>query len=185
MTPACEALYSGSMIAGSTSALSLAQICAGLPAPRVADLGLDQLGDALAQVDRRHRDLFEAGRAGIAGHEIEQPGGVAAQRRVAGEERQVGVDLGGIRVVVAGAEMHVGAQLAALAPHHQRHLGVRLQLQEAVDHLHAGALQLARPADIGLFVEARLQFDHRGDRFAGFGRLDQARLTIGLSSLVR
>ena len=32
LTPASDALYKRSMIAGSTSALSLAQICAGLPA---------------------------------------------------------------------------------------------------------------------------------------------------------
>ena len=76
-------------------------------------------------------------------------------------------------VIVAGAEMHVGAQLAALAAHHQRHLGVRLQLQEAVDDLHAGALQLVRPADIRLLVESRLQLDHRGDRLAGLGGLGQ------------
>ena len=69
--------------------------------------------------------------------------------------------------------MHVRAQFAALAAHHQRHLGVRLQLQEAVDDLDAGALQLVRPADIGLLVESRFQFDHRGDRFAGLGGLRQ------------
>ena len=35
------------MIAGSTSAFILAQICAGLPGPRMLDLGLDQLVRAL------------------------------------------------------------------------------------------------------------------------------------------
>src|SRR5712691_1358135 len=127
LTPACEALYNRSMMAGSTSELSLAQICAGFP----------------------------------------------AQRRVAGEERQVCINLGGIGVVVAGPEMDIGAQFAALAAHHQRHLGVRLQLQKAVHHLDAGALHLMRPADVRLFIKARLQLDHRGDRLAGFGRLDQ------------
>ena len=48
-----------------------------------------------------------------------------------------------------------------------------LQLEEAVDHLHAGALQVARPADIGFLVEARLQLDQRRHRLAGLGRLDQ------------
>ena len=44
-----------------------------------------------------------------------------------------------------------------------------LQLQEAVDHLHPGALQIASPADIRLLVEARLELDQRGHRFAGLG----------------
>ena len=42
--------------------------------------------------------------------------------------------------------------------------GVGLQLDEAVDDLHAGAFEVARPADIGFFVEARLQLYQRGDR---------------------
>ena len=100
-------------------------------------------------------------------------GRVVAERRIGGEEREVGIDLRRDRVVVAGAEMHVGAQHAAFAPHHQRHLGVGLQLDEAEDHLHAGALEVARPADVGLLVEARLQLDQRGDRLAGLGRFDQ------------
>jgi hypothetical protein len=72
----------------------------------------------------------------------------------------------------------------ALAAHHQRQLGVGLQLDEAVDHLHAGALEVARPADVGLLVEARLELDQRGHRLAGLGRLASAR-TIGESFEVR
>ena len=76
-------------------------------------------------------------------------------------------------MIVAGAEMHVAAQLARFAADHEADLGVRLELDEAVDDLHAGALEIARPADIGLFVEARLQLDERGDGLAGFGGLDE------------
>ena len=50
-----------------------------------------------------------------------------------------------------------------------------LEIDEAVDDLGAGALQVARPLDVGFLVEARLQLDHRGDRLAGLGRLDQGR----------
>ena len=67
----------------------------------------------------------------------------------------------------------VGGERAALAAHDQRQLGVGLELDEAVDDLRAGAFQIARPADIGFLVEARLQFDQRGHRLAGFRRFDQ------------
>ena len=87
-------------------------------------------------------------------------------------------------MIVAGADMHVGGERAAFAPHDQRQLGVGLQLDEPVDDLHAGALQVARPADVGLLVEARLELDQRGDRLAGFGRFGE-RLTIGESAEVR
>ena len=69
--------------------------------------------------------------------------------------------------------MHVGARDLRLAAHHHRDLGVGLQVDEAVDHLHAGALEVARPADVGLLVEARLELDQRRHRLAGLGRLDQ------------
>ena len=92
---------------------------------------------------------------------------------IGGEERQVGVNARRHRMIVAGADMHVGFQRLALAPHDQRQLAVGLQLDEAVDHLHAGALEIARPADVGFLVEARLQLDQRGDGLAGFGRLGQ------------
>ena len=98
---------------------------------------------------------------------------VARDHRIGGEERQVGVDARGDRMIIAGADMHIGRERAALAPHHQRQLGVGLEFDEAVHDLHAGAFEVARPADIGLLVEARLQLDQRGDRLAGFGGLDQ------------
>ena len=77
------------------------------------------------------------------------------------------------RVVVAGADMGIAAQRALLATQHEAYLGVRLQFDEAVDHLHAGPLQVARQAKVGFLVEARLQFDQRRDVLAGFRRLDQ------------
>ena len=88
-------------------------------------------------------------------------------------------------MIIAGRDMDIGRQLAGLAAHHQRQLGVRLQLDEAEHDLHAGAFEVARPADIGLLVEARLQFDQRRDRLAGFGGLRQRACTIGDSAEVR
>ena len=129
--------------------------------------------DAAAQRIGRQRELHLVGRLGIAGDEVEDLRHVARDRRIGREEGQVGVDARGDRMVVAGAEMHVVAQLAVLAAHDQRHLGVGLQLDEAEHHLHAGALQVARPADVGLLVEARLQLDQRRHRLAGLGRIDQ------------
>ena len=47
------------------------------------------------------------------------------------------------------------------------------ELDEAEHHLHAGAFEVARPANVRLFVEARLELDERRDRLAGFGSLRQ------------
>src|SRR3984893_2007557 len=45
---------------------------------RVVELGFDELDQPRSQRERRHRDLLQAGRAGIACHEVEQPRGVPA-----------------------------------------------------------------------------------------------------------
>ena len=52
-------------------------------------------------------------------------------------------------------------------------LGMGLELDEAEHDLGAGAFEIARPLDVRLLVEARLEFDQRHDRFAGFRRLGQ------------
>ena len=76
-------------------------------------------------------------------------------------------------MVIAGAEVAVGAEALFLAADDHRHLGVGLPVDEAVDDLDAGALQRIGPQQILLLVEPRLQFDHRGHRLAGLGGVDQ------------
>ena len=145
---------------------------------RLAVLGMGDLaGDVrenpVAQRQRRHRHLLDVRRLGVAGDVIEHARDIAADDLVGREVGQVGIDARGHRMVIAGAGMNVGREAAAFATHHQRQLGVGLELEEAIDDLHAGAFEIARPADVGFFVEARLQFDQRRDGLAGIGGLDQ------------
>ena len=67
----------------------------------------------------------------------------------------------------------VAAQRVALLADHQRQLAVGLQADEAVDDVAAGLLQLARPLDVGLLVEAGLDLDEDEDLLAGLGGVDQ------------
>src|SRR3546814_14539617 len=84
----------------------------------------------------------------------------------------------GDRVIVAGAEVAIGAIALPLAAHDHRDLRVRLPLDEAVDDLHAGAFELVRPQHVLLFVDTRLQLDHRGHRLASLRRLAQDRKSV-------
>src|ERR1700722_7178223 len=77
------------------------------------------------------------------------------------------------RMIIARADMAIGHQRSALPPHDHRELGVGLQFDEAEHDLRARAFEIARPADVRFLVEARLEFDERGHRLAGLGRLDQ------------
>ena len=112
---------------------------------------------------------------------------VAADRRIGREKGYVGVNSRRHRMIIAGADMAIGDQRIALAAHHHRQLGVGLQFDEAEHDLRAGAFEIARPADIGLFVEARLEFDQRRHRFARLGRLDQRMhdRTVGRGAIER
>ena len=144
----------------------------------MGDLPRDMVEQAVAQGEGRDGETHLLGRLGVAGDEVEDLGDIACDRPIRREIGQIRVDAGGDRVVVAGAEMDVVAQLAVLAAHHKRHLGVGLQLQEAEDHLNAGALQVACPADVGFLVEARLELDQRRDRLARLGGIDQGALEV-------
>ena len=56
--------------------------------------------------------------------------------------------------------------MVALLAHHQRGLAVRLEAHQPVDDVHARLLQLARPPDVGLLVEPRLDLHQRDDLLA-------------------
>ena len=71
--------------------------------------------------------------------------------------------------------MHVPAEHVALAPDDERHLGVHLQVREAVDDVNARLLQGARPFDVPVLVEAGLQLDEADALLAVLGALDQRR----------
>jgi hypothetical protein len=50
--------------------------------------------------------------------------------------------------------MHVAANFpVGIVTHHQRKLGVGLEVGQAVEHLHAGVFQAARPVNVGGFFE--------------------------------
>ena len=57
--------------------------------------------------------------------------------------------------------------------HDERQLAVGLQPDQAVHHVRAGLLQLARPGDVRLLVEARLDLDQDEHLLAGLGGVDQ------------
>ncbi len=141
--------------------------------PGELDLFFDVTQQLLLQRERRDRQQLEPVRLGVAGDEIEHARDVAADRRVGGEQRHVGIDARRDRVIVAGAEMAIRDERAGFAPDHHRQLGVGLQFDEPEYNLRAGALEVARPANVGLLVEPRFQLDQRRHRFAGFRRLDQ------------
>ena len=69
--------------------------------------------------------------------------------------------------------MGVATDPLRLVPHDHRQLAVRLEPDQPVDHVAAGVLELACPADVGLLVEARLDLDDHEHLLACLGGVDQ------------
>ena len=127
---------------------------------------------------RRHRQLAVGG-PGEARKGIEKLAYVLADLLRAGEQAHVGVDARGGCIVVAGGEVHVAANPIAFATDHQGRLGVDLQLRAAVEDVHPGPLQRARPLDVVALVEARLELDGHGHLLAVLRRGGQALDDVG------
>ncbi len=146
----------------------------------VPDLALDEVEEPAAQAVRRDEQPPERALARQSGQDVEQVGDVRAQLGATGQQPEVHVQAGRPRVVVAGPDVDVAAQPGTLAPDDERGLGVGLEPDQAVDHVGAGAFQLARPDDVRLLVEAGLDLDQDDDLLAALGgpdeRLDDRRI---------
>src|SRR6185312_11177470 len=133
----------------------------------------DQILQPHPHSERRDQQPAEIGLVGTTGELVEQIGRVHADLLIRGEEAEIGIKTAGRRVVVAGAEMDVAADALRFAPNNERDLAVDFQAHQAVDHVHALALQRPRPFDITLLIEACLQFHEHGHLFAVFNGIEQ------------
>ena len=122
---------------------------------------------------RRRHEARVARPAREARQRVEEARRVLAELRAAGHEPEVRVDARRRLVVVAGAEVHVTPDLVLLAPDDERDLAVRLQADDAVDHVDARLLERLGPLDVLLLVEARLQLHEDRDLLAVLGRADE------------
>ena len=145
---------------------------------------IDEADELIGHVKRGDQERLVALGFGVCGEVVEDRLDGLGQLRARGEQADVGVEAGGDRVVVAGAEVDIAAHDAVgIAADEQRKFAVGLLAEDAVGDADACILELAGPADIGVFVEARHQLDDDGDILALAG-LDQAR-KMGELLLVR
>ena len=138
----------------------------------VLNLLVDALNQAATQSTRRHQQRLVVGLRRVTGQLVEQAGDILTNLLVAGDDAQILVETSGRRVVVTGTNVRVTAQVVTLAAHHQRQLAVSLQTHDAVHHVHASALQLTSPRDVGFLIKTSLNFDQRHNLLARLSRLN-------------
>ena len=143
------------------------------PGLGMLDLAVDELEHPRAQRQRRDEQPPERPLARQAGQDVEQVRDVGAELRPARQEAEVDVEAGRLRVVVAGPDVDVAAQARPLAAHDEGGLRVGLEADQAVHDVGAGLLELARPDDVRLLVEAGLDLDQDDDLLAPLGGPDE------------
>ena len=97
--------------------------------------------DGAVEAERRLQQTVQLRCLGKARQLQEELVHVLADIRVAGKEAVVGVDAGGLRVIVAGTQMAVAANAARLAPHDESELRMRLVADHSVHDVGARLLQ--------------------------------------------
>src|SRR5207245_10924242 len=142
-------------------------------AARTGGFAPDHADDVGAQAHRRDQEPAESTLAAVAGEEVEELGDVRAQLGVRREQADVFIDLCGLEIVVAGADVDIASDAICSSANNQRDFCVRLEADDAIDDVDADLLQLLGPRDIRLLVTARLQFDERHHLLAALGRADQ------------
>src|SRR5215211_5511500 len=143
--------------------VGLARDAGGLAAFSLLGLLLDKAHDALTHGQWGDQQLLVLLLLGVAGEVVEEVRAVLGELLVVGEVREVRVDAGRPRIVVSCTKVDVASYSRALAPDDQADLGVRFEADDAVGDVDAPSLELARPGDVRLFVEARFQLDQDGD----------------------
>ena len=139
----------------------------------VLNLLVDALNQAATQSTRRHQQRLVVSLRRVTGQLVEQAGDILTNLLIAGNQTQVLVETSGRRVVVTGTNVRVTTQMVTLAAHHQRQLAVSLQTHDAVHHVHARALQLTSPRNVGFLIKASLNLHQRHNLLARLSCLNQ------------
>src|SRR3989475_1065568 len=144
-----------------------------LAGTRVVGFAFDRRKHALVEREWRDPEMVEPARAPEPGKLLENLVHVLADFLVRGQQPEIRVEPRGARVIVARRNMRVAPQPAVFAAHHERHFGVCLVPDHAVDHVRADFLELRRPVEVRFLVEAREQLHDDGDFLAPLRGVDQ------------
>ena len=129
---------------------------------------------------RGHQHLVACLGQLLHGKVLEHIGGFLADALICRDEGMIGVELAGLLVVVAGADLgDVGVAVLPLFGD-EGELGVDLVILKTVDDRAACAFQLLGPVDVVLLVKAGAQLHQGHDFLAVFGRFRQRLHDLGL-----
>ena len=134
---------------------------------------VDVLQDERLHLQGRHPQNVVVVRHVLERHVAEELRRIAADRGACRDERQVGVELGRLLVVIARAELRDVLDAVVGLAGDAADLAVHLVVAETVDDVASGLLESLRPFDVVALVEAGAQLEQRGDLLAVLGGVDE------------
>ena len=143
------------------------------PCDVVVDLAIDAFDKPGPHGMRGDDQTLVLGIAGISGENVEQVRNIFANVRLGRQQAEVFVQASRLGVVVPGANMTVATELTTFVTNDHRQFAVGLQPNEAVHDVHSSLLELSRPLDVVLLVEAGFDLNDRQDLLALFGSTDE------------
>ena len=135
----------------------------------------DQIQETPKHSDRRHEQpaVVLSGSAGGAHQFVEHVVQIFREILVRREKSQIGIQFGSSGIVVARTYVNVAPDPALLAPDDQRGLSMRLQLDQAGNHVDARLFQPPRPSYVPLLVESGFELHENIYRFTRRGSSNQ------------
>jgi len=146
-------------------AVGLDEDARGATGAPVGPFTVDELEKAGSEVEGGDEEFVEVGGFRHAGEDVKEGGCFGSEGGAGSEQAKVGVEAGRAGMVVAGAEMEVGAEMVFLPADDEEHLAMGFQADEAIDHVNAGFLHLFGPGDVVGFIKAGLEFNKNGHLF--------------------
>ena len=118
----------------------------------------------------------------VEAQEIKDVEHVSADFLVISQQAKVRVQVGGFFVEIAGTDVAVVCDVACLLPLDQDQLAVHLQARDTKHHLNAEVRQTLGPVDVGLFIKACLQLDHRQNPLSIVDCINESITDAGVAS---
>ena len=144
------------------------------------DLAVHLVHQHRLEAQGRHQHGVSLAGQALQCHVVEHGAGFLANLLIGGDEGQVGIELAGLFVVVAGTDLGEVAVFAVHLAGDKGQLGMDLVIVKTVEHGAARVLQLFGPVNVVLLVKAGTQLHHGHDLFAVFRRSDQRLDDLGV-----
>ena len=160
--------------------VALEENAGGPAAPGLGGFSVDQGDEPVLQAVGGHQQVAVFPLQVGGGHILKEGGGVRPDGRIGRHQAQVGIELGGLFIVVAGAHLGDVLYVAPLPARDKTDFGVDLDPLEAVLNGAARLLQPLGPGDVVLLVEPGPQLHQHRHVLAVFGGRRQVFDELGL-----